>query len=95
MTSSLVVYVVPKSGRQGLALDKAHRLKVYLKSVPENGAANRELIKFFAQLLHLTQSQITIVSGLTSRRKRLLIDADLTEHQIMQACGIEVQNALF
>lgn len=49
------------------------RLKVYVAKPPENGKANQELIDFFAELLHKSKSDITIVSGQTSKFKKMLI----------------------
>jgi len=37
--------VVPRSGRNKWVLDKSGKLKCYLKSPPEKGLANKELIK--------------------------------------------------
>ena len=44
-------------------------LKIQLTSPPVDGAANKMCIKFLAKILSVSQSQITIVSGLQGRKK--------------------------
>jgi len=44
-------------------------LKIALKSAPEKGKANKELVAFIAGQLGITKDQIVISSGLTSRVK--------------------------
>lgn len=49
-------------------------LKVKLASPPVGGAANAELIKFFAKKFGVAKSDIEIVSGETSKNKRIKIN---------------------
>ena len=44
---------------------------IYCKSSPERNKANREIIK---ELEKLTGCQVRIVGGLTSKKKRIVID---------------------
>ncbi len=44
-------------------------LKVAIKAAPEDGAANRELIKFLAREFSLSESQVIILTGATARHK--------------------------
>ncbi len=89
------IKVVPSSGRNAWKLDKNGQLKCFLKNPPEKGRANRELIKLLAGALSLSQSEISIVSGLTSRTKRLRIQTDLSQEQLLAKLGIELQQELF
>ena len=95
MPLQLVVKVVPSSGRQAWTLDKSGQLKCFLKSPPEKGIANKELIKILANALRISQDAITIVGGLTSRTKRILIQTNLTFQQVEAILGIERQQSLF
>jgi hypothetical protein len=52
-----------------------NQLMISLKSPPVDGKANRELIKLLAKRYGVSDSAITIKSGLSSRQK--LIDIDL------------------
>lgn len=47
-------------------------VKVRLSSPPVDGAANAELVKLIAKKLGVARSAIAIVSGETSRTKRLI-----------------------
>jgi uncharacterized protein (TIGR00251 family) len=94
MPLQIVVKVVPSSGRQAWIVDKAGQLKCYLKSPPEKGLANKELIKVLANTLHLGQDAITIVGGLTSRSKRVLIQTTMTMSELEGILGIERQQSL-
>lgn len=54
-----------------------HFLKVQIKAVPKDGAANRELIKFLAKTFQLKKQQIKICSGETAQTKK--VSLPLTE----------------
>jgi uncharacterized protein (TIGR00251 family) len=89
-----MVKVVPSSGRQSWSVDKSGQLKCYLKSPPERGLANKELIKLLANALRMSQDSITIIGGLTSRTKRILIQTTKTLSEIEAILGIERQQSL-
>ena len=68
MAIYIQITVIPRSGRQEIKIEVKQDtagLKCYLKQTPEAGKANQELIKFLAKQLHITQQQITIVTGKT------------------------------
>ena len=46
-------------------------LKVDLAAPPVDGAANKALIRYFADLLGLKRASVKLLSGKTGRRKRL------------------------
>lgn len=89
------VKVVPQSGKQKIILDKSGALKCYLTSPPEDGKANRELIKLLSEALKVTQREIEIVQGLTSRSKVLDIPGFTSLAQVYEALGLQVQGKLF
>lgn len=70
---TLCVKVVPKAGRNQISGWEGEELKVRLNAVPEKGQANDTLITYLAKELKISQSQIELVGGKTSRHKRLLI----------------------
>lgn len=49
------------------------RLKIYLTAIPMDGKANNSLRKFLGKQFKTAPSNIKIVSGLTSRDKRIII----------------------
>ena len=57
-------------------------LKAAVTQVAEQGKANRALIALLCQRLRLKKSQVKLLSGVTSRRKRFLVtDIALDELQ--------------
>jgi uncharacterized protein (TIGR00251 family) len=48
-------------------------LKIRLTAPPVDGAANEALVKFLSDTLSVSKSQVEIVSGHTSREKRVKI----------------------
>ncbi len=88
------VKVVPRSGRTACILEKSGQLKCYLKSVPEKGRANEELLKFLSKKLRITLGDITILLGATSRTKRLKIALDIDFSTLIEKLGIELQQTL-
>lgn len=89
------IKVAPGSGKSECKLDKNNMLKCYVKSPAENGKANKELIKMLAKSIGVTQDEVSIVSGETSRNKRIRIDRDITFEQLLLKLGIERQMPLF
>jgi uncharacterized protein (TIGR00251 family) len=86
------IKVAPNSGKQKAILDKTGKLKCYLKSPPERGLANSELIKFLSKSLSISQNDIEITAGLASRNKRLKIQTDLTFEQLINLLGIVTED---
>ena len=91
MSLVIEVKVVPNSGRHECVLDKTGGLKCYLKSQPEQGKANQELIKLFSKALKISQGSIHIMMGATGRKKLVSINHDLTFDQVLFLLGIEKQ----
>ena len=83
------IKVIPSSGRQKFVLDKSGILKCFLKSVPEKGKANDELVKILSKKLKISKDFIEITSGKVSRNKRLKIDFDLDYDDFLLKIGIE------
>ena len=90
----IAVKVVPSSGKTMAQLDASGRLKVYVKSPPEDGKANKELIKYLASALGTTQQLVTIISGATSRNKKIKIELPLTHEDVIARLGLAVQKSL-
>jgi uncharacterized protein len=68
--------VTPKSSKNEIIgwvrdADGEPMLKVKVAAPPEDGKANRVLLKFLAKQWDISASQLELVSGLTSRHKRL------------------------
>ena len=67
------VRVTLRASRTEIVGEYNGALKVKLKSPPVNGAANQELIRVLAKELDLGKASIEIVSGRTSKTKRIRV----------------------
>lgn len=65
------VYVQPRSSVNAIIGCHDQTLKIKLTSPPVGGAANKQCIQLLAKALGLPKSSLTIVSGQTSRRKKI------------------------
>src|SRR5688572_26419110 len=65
----LSVHVRPKSSRSAILGVRDRALDVALTSPPADGAANAELQKLVARALGVTQRDVSIVAGSSSRSK--------------------------
>ncbi len=65
------VRVVPRSRRDEVVGLHGDALKIRLAAPPERGKANRALREFLAKRLGVSPSAIEILSGHTSRQKRI------------------------
>ncbi|HQX55887.1 MAG TPA: DUF167 domain-containing protein [Pyrinomonadaceae bacterium] len=74
------VRVVPRASKSEIVGEHDGALKVRIASPPVDGAANAELIKLFAKKFRVAKSDITIVSGETSKNKRIKI-ANLSQSE--------------
>jgi uncharacterized protein len=75
------VRVVTRAGRSAVAGVRGDALLVRLAAPPVDGAANDALIAFLAGLFDRPKRDLALVSGHTSRQKRIAI-AGLTEEQV-------------
>ena len=76
MTKLIAIQVAPKSSKnaiEGIVKDANGKewLKVRLTVVPEDGKANKALLKLLAKEWKVPQSSLEIVSGLTSKYKTI------------------------
>lgn len=74
MIIKLQVKVKPNSAQQTIEKADDGSLIVKLKSSPVDGKANQELIKLLAKEYQVTQAQVMIKSGLSSRTKLIIIE---------------------
>src|SRR5690554_3263199 len=63
------VLAVPRASRSEVAGVHDGRLRVRLAAPPVDGAANTQLVRFFADLLDVSKSAVTVAQGSTGRRK--------------------------
>lgn len=64
----------PHSNKNRIIGEYGGRLKLAVTAVPEKGKANKAVIELLADALHICESSIHIISGESSRDKRLMIE---------------------
>ena len=94
MSIIIEIKVVPRSKQLACKLE-GERLKCFIKSAPEKGKANRELISYLAKKLGVKTNMITIMTGATSPLKRLRIETNKDFAALCAALGIERQTTIF
>ncbi|HZN93238.1 MAG TPA: DUF167 domain-containing protein [Myxococcales bacterium] len=67
----LLVLVQPRASRSRVVGEHGGYLKVQLAAPPVDGAANAALLELLAELLGVPRRQVSLVSGESSRRKRV------------------------
>ena len=74
---TFAVQLVPRASRTEIAgWTPEGALKVRVTSPPVDNQANTELIRLLAKTLGVARSDVQILAGTTSRRKRLQVPAD-------------------
>ena len=69
----MLVHVVPGASRDSVVGEYDGRLKISVTAPPEDGKANKHLIRFLAKSLGLSKGQLSVETGETSRKKALLV----------------------
>lgn len=70
----LTVQVVPRASRSEIVGEHDGALRVRIAAPPVDGAANEELIKLLAKTFAVAKRDVSVVSGQTSRIKRVRIE---------------------
>ena len=83
MTNVLPIRVTPRSAKPGIGgwREGAHgreELDVRVAETPTDGAANEAVVKLLAKALGVSRSELSILSGATSRHKRVAIPFDVS-----------------
>ncbi len=74
---AIKVKAVPRSKKRGLLGIEGDIIKIGLKSPPEEGKANEELIAFLSEYLRVKRSDIKIIKGMASRNKTVFIKGQI------------------
>ena len=69
----LSIRTQPGSSKNRIIGEYGGRLKLAVTAAPEKGKANKAVIELLADTLHIHESSIHIISGESSRDKRLMI----------------------
>ena len=80
------VRIHPRAKKDAITGEVGDALKVSLTAPPVDGRANAACIEFFANLLKVPRSSVTIAAGQASRNKTVRV-ADLTAEQVRERLG--------
>ncbi len=69
----ITVKVIPKSSKNELEQISEGVFKAKITVAPEKGKANAKVIELLSRHFNIPKSEIQIVSGLTSKQKRVLL----------------------
>ena len=73
------VKIIPNSRENKLDSIHDRRLKIRINAAPEDGKANKELVKFLAEIFSCKKSQVKIIRGETAQEKMVLVKDKLLE----------------
>ena len=84
MSSLLAIRVTARSAKPGIGgwragADGREELEVRVAEAPADGAANTAVVKLLARALGISRSEVAIISGETSRHKRVALPFGLSE----------------
>ncbi len=80
---TFAVKVHPRARKNAITGELGDALKVSLTTPPVEGRANDACIEFFAKLLKVARSSVTIASGQSTRNKVIRV-AGLTAEQVRE-----------
>jgi uncharacterized protein len=85
--ATFAVKIHPRAKKDAITGEVGDALKLSLTAPPIDGRANEACIEFFANLLKVPRSSVTIASGQTSRRKVIRV-AGLTAEELRKRLGL-------
>ena len=81
------VKVHPRAKKNAITGELGDALKLSLTSPPVEGRANKACVEFFAKLLKVPRSSVTIASGQTGRHKVIRV-AGLSTEEVRVRIGM-------
>jgi uncharacterized protein (TIGR00251 family) len=85
--ATFAVKVHPRAKKNAITGEVGDALKVALTAPPVEGKANEACIEFFAKLLKVPRSSVTIAAGLGSRNKAVRV-AGLSADELRRRLSI-------
>jgi len=84
LSGFIAVCVTPRSAKPGIGgwrsgADGREALEVRVAEAPADGSANEAVLKMLAKAFRVSRSELSIISGATSRHKRIATPFDAVE----------------
>jgi uncharacterized protein (TIGR00251 family) len=86
--ATFAVKVHPRAKKNAVTGEIGDALKLSLTAPPAEGRANQACIEFFAKLLKVPRSSVTIASGQSSRNKLIRV-AGLSAEEVKERLGAD------
>lgn len=83
------VKAIPNSSKNVIAEVLEDQIKVKIKAPAVEGAANKELVKFFSKEFKVSKSDIEFIGGMTSKRKRIKLPFNEKVEKLIKNKGEE------
>jgi len=83
------VKAIPNSSKNVIAEVLEDQIKVKIKAPAVEGAANKELVKFFSKEFKVSKSDIEFIGGITSKRKRIKLPLNEKVDKLIKKKGTE------
>ena len=80
----LTLHIQPGAKKTEIVGLHGDALKIRLAAPPVDGKANAALVAFIAAKVSVCKTAVEVISGLTSRAKRVRIHGNLGEHEVAQ-----------
>ncbi|PQV56444.1 hypothetical protein LX70_02710 [Defluviimonas denitrificans] len=71
--AEIAVRVTPRASRERILIEEG-TIRVYVTVVPEDGKANKAVIRLLAKALGVPKSSLTLIRGATARDKVFRLD---------------------
>ena len=84
--TTFAIKVHPRAKKNAITGEVGDAIKIALTAPPVDGKANTACIEFFAKLLKVPRSSVTIAAGQTSRNKVIRV-AGLTNEEVRERLG--------
>ena len=85
--ATFAIKVHPRAKKDAITGEVGDALKVSLTSPPVDGRANEACIEFFAKLLKVSRTSVTIAAGQSSRNKIIRISG-MSAAQLRSSLGL-------
>jgi uncharacterized protein (TIGR00251 family) len=84
---TFTIRVVPRASKSEIVGEVNGSLKVRISAPPVDGAANEEVVKVLAKAFGVAKSNVSIISGETSKTKRIRVVGAKSERLRQLAVG--------
>jgi len=85
-TVTFAIRVIPRASRSEIVGEFEGSLKVRISAPPVDGAANAEVIKLLSKEFGVARSSVSIVSGESSKTKRIRVEG-ITVKRLQELAG--------